>query len=392
MAELQATDQFLVNRDDQTQTVEQQALMATLEPTDFLVVNRADVTYKITGEDLIDSIIDDLVISKPVLSTNNPEVGQPITVVASASGGKGPYTYTFQWLKTGDIEITGATAATYTPVNADEGETLACRVTATDVQPESATGTSDYTNAVIKPASPPIIGSIALSEDSPGGDRFTGKSFTTSIAMVDDGIPNSDKLLKAEVEGALTIAGATDEIVGVADLDIFNGASTWDWGTNGQSYDSGMLNPDPAKFSQFRSSQNNGVDGRKWTLNAGTITVTSTLKIALTVQDGGGGEAHPLLINGIDTGYAIPFSSNAAVLTEIPLTNFTLPLTISEMRSVTAGTEDAVFLYQIEVDGVLLTNVSGQSATLLTLASDANLANGAFKPGDLVKQDNSTLR
>ncbi len=66
-----------------------------------------------------------------------------------------------------------------------------------------------YTNAVIRPASAPVIASISLANDTPGGDRFTSKSFTTNIVMTDDGIPNSDKQLKAQVEGALTIAGAT---------------------------------------------------------------------------------------------------------------------------------------------------------------------------------------
>ena len=96
MAELQATDQFLVNRGDQTQTVEQQALMATLQDDDLLLINRSDVTYRITGEELIDSLIDELIISTPVLSTQDPNVGEPITASASASGGKGPYTYAYQ--------------------------------------------------------------------------------------------------------------------------------------------------------------------------------------------------------------------------------------------------------------------------------------------------------
>ena len=394
MAELQATDQFLVNRGDQTQTVEQQALMATLQDDDLLLVNRADATYTITGEDLIDSLIDDLIITKPVLSTASPEVGRPITAAASASGGKGPYTYTFQWLKTGDIEIAGATAATYTPVGADEGETLACRITATDVQPESATGTSDYTGAVIKPASPPIIGSIALSENSPGGDRFTGKSFTTSIAMTDDGTPNSDKLLKAEVEGALSIAGATDEIVGIGIASDWNQSQVWSYTTTTST------SFVPGREPQF------GFDGSFETTCANAAGDPSQIIVAfnppLTVNGlvevvggYGSGDTGFVTVDGSDT-TPVPFPTNNTGSDNF-ITIFTGSGSLSKITIQDAvnpnSTNEAGFT-AIRVNGQLLVDtpvVDSNANTLLTLASDANLANGAFKPGDLVKQNNSPI-
>ena len=56
MADIQPTDQFLVNRADTTQTVEHADLMAELQDTDLMLVNRANQTYTITGEDLKDSV------------------------------------------------------------------------------------------------------------------------------------------------------------------------------------------------------------------------------------------------------------------------------------------------------------------------------------------------
>ena len=53
---LQPSDQFLVNRSDNTKTVTAENLMAELLDSDLMVVNRGDQTYTITGEDIRDSI------------------------------------------------------------------------------------------------------------------------------------------------------------------------------------------------------------------------------------------------------------------------------------------------------------------------------------------------
>ena len=60
MAELQPNDEFLVNRDDVTYKQPTDTLMAKLENDDYLLINREDVTYKISGEDILDSLIDPL--------------------------------------------------------------------------------------------------------------------------------------------------------------------------------------------------------------------------------------------------------------------------------------------------------------------------------------------
>ena len=104
MADLLGTDEFLVNRNDVTYTQEQETLMATLQDTDHLLINRAGQTYKITGEDLINSVVDPLevtVILAPTIGYTDTEV----TAVPVVSGGKQPdggYIFTYQWVTAND--------------------------------------------------------------------------------------------------------------------------------------------------------------------------------------------------------------------------------------------------------------------------------------------------
>ncbi|WGX98125.1 putative Ig domain-containing protein [Nocardioides sp. L-11A] len=84
--------------------------------------------------------------SLPVI-TGSPQVGQKL----SNDGGRwspADATRTFQWLADGK-PITGATAASYTPVAADVGRRLAVRVTAAKKDHTSATATSAPTGAVL---------------------------------------------------------------------------------------------------------------------------------------------------------------------------------------------------------------------------------------------------
>ena len=383
------TDLFLVNRSNSSYQLETQNLVAELQDTDLMLVNRGGTSYKATGAEIKDSFIDDLIISQPVLSTNDPEVGQPITAAASASGGKGPYTYAFQWFKrSGDsILIPGATSATYTPVDADLGDPLFCRVTATDAQPESVTGTSNYTNAVIKPAGPPVLASISLADDSPGGDRFTSKSFTTSIVMTDDGIPNSDKELKAQIEGSLTIAGATDEIVGIAAG--WNQSQTWSTNVTGSvttGYEGvNAFNGDTSSAGWLAAVSSTST----WTAS---YDFTRSVRLYLFSENADQAGAGSVDITVNDNTEAIP---NVGGTVGRWVTAFTGSGTLSKIESkMQANINKYVAVRAIEVDGVLLVDPSIPDTSgekILTLASAVNLENGAFKSGDLVKQDNSPI-
>ena len=60
MAELNPSDEFLVNRNDTTYTEPQETIMANLQDDDYLLLNREDTTYKITGKEFIESVVDPL--------------------------------------------------------------------------------------------------------------------------------------------------------------------------------------------------------------------------------------------------------------------------------------------------------------------------------------------
>ena len=68
---LKPDDKFIVNRSDVTNTVESSELLAEIQDTDWMVVNRGDQTYKISGEDVKDSLEPDVpeFVSKPTLLT-----------------------------------------------------------------------------------------------------------------------------------------------------------------------------------------------------------------------------------------------------------------------------------------------------------------------------------
>ncbi len=56
MAQLQDTDDFLVNRSNTTQKLQAQDVMAELLDDDLMLVNREDITYKITGAEIKESL------------------------------------------------------------------------------------------------------------------------------------------------------------------------------------------------------------------------------------------------------------------------------------------------------------------------------------------------
>ena len=130
MANLQPTDELLVNRGDITYTQQQGTLMANLETTDHLLVNRSDITYKITGEDLINSVIDPLSVNV-VLTPTEPIIDEETTAIAFPEGGKAPYTYdSYEWYLADDISgtnpvaIAGESKDNYTPLSAQRDKSL----------------------------------------------------------------------------------------------------------------------------------------------------------------------------------------------------------------------------------------------------------------------------
>ena len=63
--------------------------------------------------------------------------------------------------------------------------------------------------------SAPVIASAVLSESDPTGDRFTDQTFDISVLMNPEGVPISNKALKAYVRGEITVYGQTSPVTNV---------------------------------------------------------------------------------------------------------------------------------------------------------------------------------
>ena len=135
-------------------------------------------------------------VTSTVTVRNSPATGQPTIsgtaqvgekLTADTSGiedadGLSGETFTYQWVSsdgTSDTDIAGATIATYTPVSADEGQTIKVRVSFTDDADNQEMLTSAPTAAVAAPAQ-------ADSEDEP-----SELSYLTVVVTEDDSDPDN---------------------------------------------------------------------------------------------------------------------------------------------------------------------------------------------------------
>ena len=135
-------------------------------------------------------------VTSTVTVRNSPATGQPTIsgtaqvgekLTADTSGiedadGLSGETFTYQWVSsdgTSDTDIAGATIATYTPVSADEGQTIKVRVSFTDDADNQEMLTSAPTAAVAAPAQ-------ADSEDEP-----SELSYLTVVVTEDDSHPDN---------------------------------------------------------------------------------------------------------------------------------------------------------------------------------------------------------
>ena len=118
--------------------------MAEIKDTDLMLVNRDDASYKITGAEVKDSFVDPIEIQSVELSNTTPTVGEDVTVLVTATGGKNPV-QTYQW-QADDVDIPVVQTYTlgvpnlkgdsqdsvYTVQESDVGKKLSCIVTITD--------------------------------------------------------------------------------------------------------------------------------------------------------------------------------------------------------------------------------------------------------------------
>ena len=120
----------------------------------------------------------------PTIS-GTPQVGEELT--ASTSGisdadGLDDASFAYQWMRAG-ADIGGATGATYTPVDADEGERLTVRVSFTDDAGNDESLTSAATDAV---AAAPPTNTAAAGAPTISGTPQVGEALTASTSGISD--------------------------------------------------------------------------------------------------------------------------------------------------------------------------------------------------------------
>ena len=211
-------DLFLVNRNDTTYSLRQDELMASIQADDLMVINRNDVTYKITGEEVIDSFLEPLVIDEVIINNMSPLTESTISVTVEASGGRGPYTLTYQWSakstakNEAERDLTGEIQSTlYLAADLEDWE-VACTVTLTDVRSSNVSKQSAFTNPIGPSAKPPVIDTVTITKATAGPDRFTNQTFDVNIQMTEDGIPTSLKTLQVKTVGQFVETPESDTI------------------------------------------------------------------------------------------------------------------------------------------------------------------------------------
>ena len=200
----QTGDKFLVNRSDQAQVVLKENLMDEIQDDDYMLVNRGDVTHKITGEDVIDSFIPELVITTVILSTFSPRTGETIAVTIDASGGAPPFTISRIWgyrenSSSPDVDL-AYDSSSMIVAKEFAGREIYCRVTITDSRGTVVTKKSEYTLPVELSAEAPELSSVTLTKTTTGS-RFTDQTFKIETDFSTNGVPASNKYLTAWVDG-----------------------------------------------------------------------------------------------------------------------------------------------------------------------------------------------
>jgi len=138
--------------------------------------------------------VNDIPTGLPVLSSNTPLLGDPLTVdlsgIADADGLVG-VTFSFEWLANG-VVIPGETGASFVPTSAQGGKTLQVRVNFTDNHGTAESLTSASTAAVPAPLAQVAPASLAF------GSQVTGtNSGAQSITVTNAG------------NASLTVSGAS---------------------------------------------------------------------------------------------------------------------------------------------------------------------------------------
>lgn len=103
---------------------------------------------------------------------------------------------------------------TFEEINKGKNSTMLNNTDRFLVNDGTKTETVTWAQMISDAGTPPVVDTVTLTEDSPGGDRFTNKSFTTTYTMAEDGNPPSIKGIRLKFNGDLDYSiGPIDSVV-----------------------------------------------------------------------------------------------------------------------------------------------------------------------------------
>jgi hypothetical protein len=253
------------------------------------------------------------------LSTNQPQVNQPITATAVVLGGVAPVSTAYQW-KADGVNIIGATSATYVVEVATDGKRLSCQITTTDAANTNAVKTSTQTNPVAS-GDVPEINTVTLTEVTPDSpDRFTDQSFTVAVDMTKDQ-PKSDYAIRGKVLGDLTVDVETSVITKLEEEAV---SGAWTAGTLAE--DNAMVSV-AYGAGKFVAVSQNGTNRLQYSADGINWTAVSLESISTTAQwvsvVYGNGYFLAINSNGTNRGATSIDGINWTVVTDMPVQSYT---------------------------------------------------------------------
>ena len=129
-----------------------------------------------------------------------------LIVTENATGGKQPYTYTYQWeyinAEGTAVNIVGATSSSYVVDSSLYPYTIGCAVVVTDSLAFTAEADSDFVQVSV----PVVVETVTLTENNDGGERPIATDEITSVNVI-GGIYSDDVTSNS---GWVDIAGGFD--------------------------------------------------------------------------------------------------------------------------------------------------------------------------------------
>ena len=188
-------------------------------------------------------------ILTPGSIAGTPTSGSTLTYTQGvASGGVAPYAYTWVWRRDG-VNISGATASTYTLTSADAGKNITVRLTATDATAAAASATTSSVGPVAAVPFPPGVWS-----PTPAGAMNTSNPGTSS------GVWN----------------GTTDTITATGCVEVSTDGSSWS--------NSLTINPGNTLYQRWKQTSLCGGAATGTTITGTVAATTYSTNYSLTIN------------------------------------------------------------------------------------------------------------